>query len=180
MFSKIHEECGVFGIYTGGGTDVAGLTYSALFALQHRGQESCGIAVNDDGVISGYKDLGLVGEVFPPERLQKLGGGPAGGGSCPLRHHRQEEPRKRPAPDHQSYQGQHGARPQRQPDKRRRVAGGTGAQRQRYSTPPATPRSLPIPSPTSVCGPPPSRRRSLPPWTGSRARTRWSSCRPRN
>ena len=75
MFSKIHEECGVFGIYTGGGTDVAGLTYSALFALQHRGQESCGIAVNDDGVISGYKDLGLVGEVFPPERLQKLGGG---------------------------------------------------------------------------------------------------------
>ena len=75
MFSKIHEECGVFGIYSSGGTDVAGLTYSALFALQHRGQESCGIAVNDDGVISGYKDLGLVGEVFPPERLQKLGGG---------------------------------------------------------------------------------------------------------
>ena len=68
MFSKIHEECGVFGIYSSGGTDVAGLTYSALFALQHRGQESCGIAVNDDGVISGYKDLGLVGEVFPPER----------------------------------------------------------------------------------------------------------------
>lgn len=75
MLSKIHEECGVFGIYSSGGTDVAGLTYSALFALQHRGQESCGIAVNDDGVISGYKDLGLVGEVFPPERLQKLGGG---------------------------------------------------------------------------------------------------------
>ena len=75
MFSKIHEECGVFGIYSSGGTDVAGLTYSALFALQHRGQESCGIAVNDDGVISGYKDLGLVGEVFPPERLQKLGEG---------------------------------------------------------------------------------------------------------
>ena len=75
MFSEIHEECGVFGIYSGGTADVAGLTYSALFALQHRGQESCGIAVNDDGVISGYKDLGLVGEVFSPERLQKLGGG---------------------------------------------------------------------------------------------------------
>ena len=72
MFSKIHEECGVFGIYSSGGTDVAGLTYSALFALQHRGQESCGIAVNDDGVISGYKDLGLVGEVFPPERRDAL------------------------------------------------------------------------------------------------------------
>ena len=75
MFSKIHEECGVFGIYSSGRADVAGLTYSALFALQHRGQESCGIAINDDGVISGYKDLGLVGEVFSPERLQKLGRG---------------------------------------------------------------------------------------------------------
>ena len=84
MFSKIHEECGVFGIYSSGGTDVAGLTYSALFALQHRGQESCGIAVNDDGVISGYKDLGLVGEVFPPERLQKLGYEPIGSSSTEL------------------------------------------------------------------------------------------------
>ena len=68
----LHEECGVFGMYDFDGHDVARTIYYGLFALQHRGQESCGIAVNDDGVISGYKDLGLVGEVFPPERLQKL------------------------------------------------------------------------------------------------------------
>jgi amidophosphoribosyltransferase len=55
--------------------DVAALTYSALFALQHRGQESCGIAINDDGIINGYKDIGLVSEVFTPEQLQKLGRG---------------------------------------------------------------------------------------------------------
>ena len=48
----LHEECGVFGIYDRAGTeDVAAAAYSALYALQHRGQESCGIAVNDDGVI---------------------------------------------------------------------------------------------------------------------------------
>ena len=49
----LHEECGVFGIYDRAGTeDVAAAAYSALYALQHRGQESCGIAVNDDGVIN--------------------------------------------------------------------------------------------------------------------------------
>ena len=75
MFSKIHEECGVFGIYSSGGTDVAGLTYSALFALQHRGQESAGIVVNDDGVFTSYRDVGLVNEVFPRQRLTELGTG---------------------------------------------------------------------------------------------------------
>ena len=61
----LHEECGVFGIYDRAGTeDVAAAAYSALYALQHRGQESCGIAVNDDGVITGHRDLGLVNEVF--------------------------------------------------------------------------------------------------------------------
>ena len=63
----LHEECGVFGIYDRAGTeDVAAAAYSALYALQHRGQESCGIAVNDDGVINGHRDLGLVNEVFTP------------------------------------------------------------------------------------------------------------------
>ena len=63
----LHEECGVFGIYDRAGTeDVAAAAYSALYALQHRGQESCGIAVNDDGVIEGHRDLGLVNEVFTP------------------------------------------------------------------------------------------------------------------
>ena len=66
----LHEECGVFGIYDRAGTeDVAAAAYSALYALQHRGQESCGIAVNDDGVINGHRDLGLVNEVFTPAVL---------------------------------------------------------------------------------------------------------------
>ena len=64
MFDKLHEECGVFGIYLPERQDVASLTYYALYALQHRGQESCGIAVNDDGVITAYCDSGLVNEVF--------------------------------------------------------------------------------------------------------------------
>ena len=69
----LHEECGVFGIYDRAGTeDVAAAAYSALYALQHRGQESCGIAVNDDGVITGHRDLGLVNEVFTPEVLASL------------------------------------------------------------------------------------------------------------
>ena len=69
----LHEECGVFGIYDRAGTeDVAAAAYSALYALQHRGQESCGIAVNDDGVINGHRDLGLVNEVFTPAVLGSL------------------------------------------------------------------------------------------------------------
>ena len=72
----LHEECGVFGIYDRAGTeDVAAAAYSALYALQHRGQESCGIAVNDDGVITGHRDLGLVNEVF------------TGGAGKPVRYH---------------------------------------------------------------------------------------------
>ena len=73
----LHEECGVFGIYDkAGNDDVAAAAYSALYALQHRGQESCGIAVNVDGVINGHRDLGLVNEVFTPAVLAGL---PAGG-----------------------------------------------------------------------------------------------------
>ena len=44
--------------------DVAGLVYFGLYSLQHRGQEGCGIVVNDDGVFVSHKDIGLVGEVF--------------------------------------------------------------------------------------------------------------------
>ena len=69
----LHEECGVFGIYDRAGTeDVAAAAYSALYALQHRGQESCGIAVNEDGVITGHRDLGLVNEVFTPAVLASI------------------------------------------------------------------------------------------------------------
>lgn len=56
-------------------TNVAATTYYGLFALQHRGQESCGIVVNDDGVFNSYKDTGLVNDVFTPERLNGLGQG---------------------------------------------------------------------------------------------------------
>ena len=77
MFSdKIKEECGVFGIYSGStGADVAMQTYFALFALQHRGQESCGIAVCDEGVITHHRENGLVSDVFDIETLEKLGFG---------------------------------------------------------------------------------------------------------
>ncbi len=73
--SNIHEECGVFGVCAKASCDVAGMTYYGLFALQHRGQESCGIVVNDDGLFQAYKDTGLVGEVFTQPVLQSLGTG---------------------------------------------------------------------------------------------------------
>ena len=71
----LHEECGVFGVYSESTADVASLAYYALYALQHRGQESAGIAVNDDGVFSAYRDVGLVSDVFPADRLAALGTG---------------------------------------------------------------------------------------------------------
>ena len=69
---SIHEECGVFGVISPEVTDVAGLCYYGLYALQHRGQESCGIVINDDGVFSSHKDLGLVSEVFSGDVLSRL------------------------------------------------------------------------------------------------------------
>ena len=71
---KPHDECGVFGVYAKDGADVSYLVYNGLLALQHRGQESCGIAVNDRGVICYHKDMGLVNEVFDPSILQQLQG----------------------------------------------------------------------------------------------------------
>jgi len=75
MFNSIHEECGVFGIFDSKISDLANTVYSGLHALQHRGQESCGIAVNNDGVFSHYKSDGLVSEVFTPEKLESIGPG---------------------------------------------------------------------------------------------------------
>ena len=66
---SIHEECGVFGVISAEPADVASVVYYGLYALQHRGQESCGIVVNDDGLFSSHKDLGLVSEVFHSEVL---------------------------------------------------------------------------------------------------------------
>ena len=71
----IHEECGVFGIFTPQESDVASYAYYALYSLQHRGQESAGIVVNDDGLFRSLRDTGLVSEVFPPEQLKSLGKG---------------------------------------------------------------------------------------------------------
>ncbi|MBL7060710.1 MAG: amidophosphoribosyltransferase [Actinobacteria bacterium] len=72
----MHEECGIFGIFTkkNNSIDVAKLTYFGLYALQHRGQESAGIAASDGGKILVYKDLGLVSEVFDEEKLSILQG----------------------------------------------------------------------------------------------------------
>ncbi|MCR5201113.1 MAG: amidophosphoribosyltransferase [Saccharofermentans sp.] len=71
----MHEECGVFGIFSrSGGEGISHSCYYGLFALQHRGQESCGIAVNNDAEIICLKDMGLVGDVFTPDTLDKLKG----------------------------------------------------------------------------------------------------------
>ena len=72
IFDEIHEECGVFGVFAPNAADVASLTYYGLYSLQHRGQESCGIVVNDDGLFFSHKDLGLVSEVFTSETLSRL------------------------------------------------------------------------------------------------------------
>lgn len=81
---KPHEECGVFGIYDFDGNDVASTIYYGLFALQHRGQESCGIAVSDTRgprKVDLLKGMGLVNEVFNQENLLKLKGN-IGVGHC--------------------------------------------------------------------------------------------------
>lgn len=73
MFDKLREECGVFGIYSmEKDEDVANITRIGLSCLQHRGEESCGIAVNDGGLVYCEKDVGLVNDVFTPEVLSKL------------------------------------------------------------------------------------------------------------
>lgn len=75
---ELHEECGVFGIYDFDGGDVASTIYYGLFALQHRGQESCGIAVSDTNgpkrKVLSHKGMGLVNEVFTPEILEGMKG----------------------------------------------------------------------------------------------------------
>jgi amidophosphoribosyltransferase len=72
---RIHEECGVFGVYAAEEQNLASMTYYGLYALQHRGQDSCGIVVNDGGVFTSHRELGLVGDVFDKETLAKLGHG---------------------------------------------------------------------------------------------------------
>jgi len=72
MFDKLHEECGVFGIY--GHSDAANLTYLGLYALQHRGQESAGIVSTDGKRLYSEKAMGLVADIFTEDRIKKLSG----------------------------------------------------------------------------------------------------------
>lgn len=74
---KLKEECGVFGILSNDDLPVGKLTYYGLYALQHRGQESAGIAVAREGNIYCHKDMGLVTEVFDEEILEELTGNSA-------------------------------------------------------------------------------------------------------
>jgi len=78
QMDKLREECGVFGMYDFDGSDVASTIYYGLLTLQHRGQESCGIAVSDTngpkGKVLSAKDMGLVNEFFTPEKLEGLTG----------------------------------------------------------------------------------------------------------
>ena len=69
MFDKLHEECGVFGIF--GHPDAANLTYLGLYALQHRGQESAGIVSSDGKRLYGEKAMGLVADIFNEDADQK-------------------------------------------------------------------------------------------------------------
>ncbi|MDR0930651.1 MAG: amidophosphoribosyltransferase [Clostridiales bacterium] len=78
--NKPKEECGIFGVSGAPNDDIAAseLIYFGLYALQHRGQESCGIAVKDNGIITYHKDMGLVADVFSSKTLQELGKGSSG------------------------------------------------------------------------------------------------------
>lgn len=71
---NLKEECGVFGIYNKDNKESGKIAYYGLFALQHRGQESCGIAVVEDTTVKQYKDMGLVPDVFDDDILEKLTG----------------------------------------------------------------------------------------------------------
>jgi len=72
---KPREECGIFGVYSKETSNVNQLTYYGLFALQHRGQESAGIVINDRGVFNVCKNVGLVSEAISQDDLDKLGFG---------------------------------------------------------------------------------------------------------
>src|SRR5512132_2224821 len=75
MFDKLHEECGIFGIY--GHPEAANMAYLGLYALQHRGQESAGIAASDGAKIHVSRSMGHVADSFCAETLAGLAGGSA-------------------------------------------------------------------------------------------------------
>ena len=91
---RVKEACGVFGVYAPG-MRVANLTFDGLFALQHRGQESAGMAVSDGDTVTVVKDMGLVATVFDERTLSGLAG-PSGHRPHPVLDPRR--PRTGPAP----------------------------------------------------------------------------------
>ncbi len=114
---QIGHACGVFGVYAPG-QPVAHLTYLGLYALQHRGQESAGIAVSDGETITVSKDMGLVTQVFDERRLAPLAGPPRDR-AHPLLHHRVEQLAQRAAGVPLGRRRRLRARPQRQPHQHR-------------------------------------------------------------
>ncbi|MGE5190819.1 MAG: amidophosphoribosyltransferase, partial [Gemmatimonadota bacterium] len=72
MRDGFHDECGIFGVF--GHPEAANLAYLGLYALQHRGQESAGIASTDGDVITFHKEMGLVADIFSEETLSRLPG----------------------------------------------------------------------------------------------------------
>lgn len=72
--SEIKEACGVMGIFSNDELNLPKEMYYGLFALQHRGQESCGMSVSNNGVVTTYKDMGLVNEVFDDAKIAELQG----------------------------------------------------------------------------------------------------------
>ena len=168
----LHEECGVFGVYAPRQTDIAGLIYYGLYSLQHRGQESCGIVVNDDGVFVSHKDLGLVNEVFGKDVLRRLPTGRLGVGH--VRSARQAAPTAPTVSPLRSTTARGGWRWRTTETSAMpttcAVRWSRGAP---FSTPPATPRPSPTSSRRSASARPPFRRRSAAPCTGWTAPTPW-------
>ncbi len=72
---KLHEECGVVGVFSSNSDITSQLIYYGLFALQHRGQESAGIAINTGGKIQFHKNMGLVSDVLTSDVIKRLSGG---------------------------------------------------------------------------------------------------------
>lgn len=97
MFDEMHEECGIFGIFGNDAMDAATACYYGLFALQHRGQESCGIAVCNNDTLHCHRNVGLVNDVFTQEAMATLTGAHAAighvrYGQAKLSQHRNAQP----------------------------------------------------------------------------------------
>ena len=136
MDDKPGEECGVFGIYDFDGNDIAQTIYYGLFALQHRGQESCGIAVSDTegpkGKVDSCKGMGLVNEVFDAEKLENLAWKHRCR-SCAVFYGRSQHQRECTASGTELYQGHAGTCTQWKPDQCPRAAGRAGIWRSDFS-----------------------------------------------